>query len=333
MTSRLPQRLAGKVPPLATELGIGLLSAGIALALRLALTSLAGDRAPFAFVFVGLVVATVLAGWRSGVVALVAGQLLIWYLVVAPQTSFALPDRGQLGGLIIATVSELIILIVIALYQRVIDRAGEARERRLDLLGEALNEIDHRTRNNYQTVLALVLLQARQAPNGEVRQALQQVADRIKAVSLATEQLALRSDNLGTVRLGDHLRELCAQLHRGLSRDEVRVECHTDDLTASAEKAIYISVIVNELVTNALKHAFDGAESGVIRVSSTRIDDGAEFRVEDDGAGIQAKSPSTNGSGLGTKLVARFVRQLGATHHVASSSEGTTHRLFVPSLQ
>ncbi|WP_310467643.1 ATP-binding protein [Sphingomonas sp.] len=321
------------MPPRLTELGIGLLSAVIALGLRLALSPLAGDRAPFAFVFVGLIVATVLAGWRSGLVALVGGQLLSWYLVVEPQGSFALPDRAQLGGLAIATVSELIVLTVIALYQREIDRAGEARERRLDLLGEALSEIDHRTRNNYQTGLALVLLQARQAPNGEVREALTQVADRIKAVSLATEQLALRSDNLGTVRLGDHLRELCSQLHRGLSRDEVRVECVTDDITASAEKAIYISVIVNELVTNALKHAFDATGRGVIRVRSSRIDDGAEFLVEDDGAGIQARPHPTSGGGLGTKLVARFVRQLGATHHVASSGEGTTHRLYVPSLQ
>lgn len=319
------------MPPLLTELAMGLAVAALAIALRVALTPLAGDRAPYAFVFVGLVLACVIAGWRSGLAALTVGQLVTWYVVVEPRWSFASPASDLIGGLVIATMSQLMILTVIAFYQREIDRAHEARERRLDLLGEALSEIDHRTRNNYQTVLALVLLQARQAPNGEVRQALTQVADRIKAVSLATEQLALRSDNLGTVRLGDHLRELCAQLHRGLSREEVRVECETDDLTASAEKAIYISVIVNELVTNALKHAFDPPGGGVIRVTSSRVNGGAEFRVVDDGSGIQPNRADERG-GLGTKLIARFVRQLGATHQVASSPAGTSHRLLVPSL-
>ncbi|MGH6658636.1 MAG: sensor histidine kinase [Sphingomicrobium sp.] len=331
LVSRLPERLAGRVPPLLTAVAVGLFCAIAGLGARMTLIPFAGDRAPYMLVFATLVLASVVAGWRSGLVALISGQLLTWYIVLEPRWTFVIEDPENAAGLVLATLSELAILVVIALYQRVIDAATVAREQRLDLLSEALREIDHRTRNNYQTVLALVILQARQATNGAVRGALQQVANRIRAVSLAAEKLALRSDDLGTVRLGDHLSQLCAQLNRGLARENVRVECEHDELVASAEKAIYISVIVNELVTNALKHAFDEPSGGVIRVSARQVQDGAEFHIEDNGSGIRKDSVSGAG-GLGTKLVTRFARQLGATHHISSSSKGTTHKLVVPSL-
>ena len=201
----------------------------------------------------------------------------------------------------------------------------------MDLLSEALREIDHRTKNNYQTVVALLMLQAQRAQLPEVKQALQDAADRVNAVSRASEQLALRSEDLGTVRLGDHLCDLCEQIKRGLSHDGVKVLCEVDNLNASAEKAIYLSIIVNELVTNALKHAFRDGAGGIIRVSSSTGPDGVAIIVEDNGAGIPERSPNAR-AGLGTRLVERFVSQAGAVHQVSSSKSGTVHRILVPSL-
>ncbi len=203
-----------------------------------------------------------LAGWRSGLVALVLGQLLIWYAIVPPYFSFEIPDGERLGGLLIATFSQALVLLVIALYQREVDKGTAERERRMDLLDHALNEIDHRTRNNHQTVLALIHLQAQRSTDDGVKSALQQVADRIQAIAHATERLALRSGDLERVRLDDHLCGLCEQIERGLSRQNVSVDCDVEEITTSADKAIPIAIIVNELVTNALKHAFDGQGSG-----------------------------------------------------------------------
>ena len=122
--------------------------------------------------FAGVVFACVLAGWRSGLIALVAGQALTWFLLVEPMWGFSSPEHWRFGGLIIATLSELIILIVIALYQREVDKNSSEREQRMELLGEALKEIDHRTRNNYQTVLALVQLQAQRSQHPDVKTAI-----------------------------------------------------------------------------------------------------------------------------------------------------------------
>ena len=324
LRSRLPERWSGRVPPILVEVGVGLLTALAFLALRIALTPIAGDRAPYAFVFLSVVAACVLAGWRSGLVALALGQFLAWYLIVGSQQAVSVPEPARLwGGLAIATLSQLAILTVVALYQREVGRAMAAQEREMDLLSEALKEIDHRTRNNYQTVVALILLQAQRADNRDVKRALAEAADRVRAVSLASDQLALRSENLGTIRLGDHLRELCAQISRGLVGEQVLLDCNFADITARADMAIHLSIIVNELVTNALKHAFDDS-GGEIRVRCEPDGDGLHLEIADNGSGMKV---SAKRSGLGTRLVERFVQELGARHEVESTNSGTTHRI------
>lgn len=326
--SRLPQRWAHRVSPLLIEFTIGVGAALVMIAARMPFGSIAGDRAPYALNFLAVVLAAVLAGWRSGLVALIVGQLTIWYVVVPPYYSFAIEDSERLGGLVIATASQALVLLVVALYQRQVDKGTVERERRLALLDHALNEIDHRTRNNHQTVLALIQLQAQRSKHDGVKDALQQVADRIQAIAHATERLALRSGDIERVRLDDHLCGLCKQIERGLSRQNVNVHCDIEAITTSADKAIPIAIIVNELVTNALKHAFDGREDGRVLVSG-RMNGELKLTVSDNGNGIKPIK-ARDRSGLGTKLVDSFVRQLGAQHEVVSSEEGTIHSIQVP---
>lgn len=316
------------MPPLLVEIAVGLLLAVLAFALRAALAPLLGDIAPYTFVFVAVTLAAVAAGWRSGLFALVFGQTLVWFEIVEPLRKSSAENAHPVSGLIVSSLCQLIILTIITLYQREVAKGTASREQRMALLDEALREIDHRTRNNYQTVMAMVELQARRSKDGGIQEALRQVADRIQAIAHASQQLAVRSGDIDNVRLNAHLCGLVEQIERGLSREEIRVECEVDDVTAGADAATSISIIVNELVTNAIKHAFNGEGSGHVRVTGRS---GAEFEliVADDGGGIK---PGRAGSGLGSKLVESFARQLGATHHVTSSDRGTTHRLVIPRL-
>lgn len=294
------------------------------------LTPLAGDRAPYAFVFLGVVIACLLAGWRSGLLALLTGQALTWWLV-GQTISNVSAEQGKIGGFVIATMSQLIILLIIAFYQREVAKGVTEQERRMELLDQARREIDHRAKNNFQTVLSLIQLQAGRANGPDVKLALQQVADRILAISVATEHLAIRSEDLATVRLRDHLCELCSQLERGLARGNVRVECEIPDVTASADTAIHLAIIVNELVTNSLKHAFGERGSGLVQVRSKIVGAGLELQVSDDGDGIKSRAPSS-GSGLGRKLVEAFAKHLDAQLEVSTSKDGTTHKILVPAL-
>ena len=111
-----------------------------------------GDLAPYALNFVAMTLAAVIGGWRAGLVALITGQSLAWYAIVGPTNT--LPPPAKLATLVVATLTELMVLAIIGLYQREVDRGTAEREQRLALLDNALREIDHRTRNNYQTVLA-----------------------------------------------------------------------------------------------------------------------------------------------------------------------------------
>ena len=329
--SRLPERLAGRLPPMLVQFGVGISVALLFMALRVALIPIAGDRAPYAFVFLGIVVACLLAGWEGGIVALIIGQGATWMIVSQQAANAATLESDRIGGFVIATLSQLVILLIIALYQHEVSRGVVEQERRMELLDHARREIDHRAKNNFQTVLSLVQLQASREKDPGVRQALQKIADRILAISVATEHLAIRSEDLATVRLRDHLCELCSQLERGLARGEVRVECDVPDVTASADTAIHLAIIVNELVTNSLKHAFGEGIGGVVRVRSKMVGDGLELEVSDDGIGMNASS-SSSGSGLGRKLVETFASHLGAKVEMSTSQTGTTHKILVPAL-
>lgn len=321
--------------PLCIELLVGVLFAIVAVTARLPLAPLLGASAPYVFVFVAIVAAALVAGWRSGLVALVAGQILTWFILIEPQWSFAVASTERAWGLLFGTISELLILTVIAAYQRVADAASAEREQRMDMLQQALREIDHRTKNNYQTVLALVRMQALRAHSAETKEALELAAERIDALALLSQQLSHRSEGLATIRLADHLHELCAQVQRGLSREGVLVECHAEPVAAKANKAIGISIIVNELITNSLKHAFRERPQGKIAVCSKMNGRALELVVSDDGSGLNGSAPAPGArttGGLGTKLIESFVRQLGASHEIQSSDRGTMHRIRIPEI-
>jgi len=99
-------------------------------------------------------------------------------------------------------------------------------------------------------------------------------------------------------------------------------------LLVDKEMAIPIAIIVNELVTNALKHAFDGREEGDVVVTG-RLNGELRLTVADNGVGI-GRSAKADRGGLGSKLVENFARQLGARHEIVSSEQGTTHDLVIP---
>jgi two-component sensor histidine kinase len=315
------------VPPIVVEVIAGCLLASAAVIIRKSLSLMIGDVAPYATGFVAVALAAVLAGWRAGLVAMIVGQILFWIFILEPAGSLDVSGQARRIGLVVATVSQAILLIIIALYQREVDKGISERERRLALLDHALNEIDHRTRNNHQTVLALIHLQAQRSSNDGVKEALHQVADRIQAIAHATEKLALRSGDLDRVRLDDHLCGLCKQIERGLSTRHVQIECEIEEITMTADRAVMVAIIVNELVTNALKHAFDGRDDGRVLVTG-HMNGVLRLSVTDNGVGMKSGGRPKRG-GLGTKLVDSFARQLGAKHEVTSSEAGTRHDIVI----
>jgi two-component sensor histidine kinase len=202
---------------------------------------------------------------------------------------------------------------------RLMAAAAEAQKREL-----LLREMQHRVKNNFQLVLASISTQKRRYSNEEVHRALDYVASRINAISLAHDQLAPRQDGR-TVKLSDYIRALCGAIRQQIEGIEVDVE--TDELELSIDRAVPIGLILNETAMNSIKHAF-GPEGGTIRVNLVGgIGYGeARLTVKDNGCG--AWNSGEHGSGL--KLIASLARQIGGTIEQESSGSGTTTSLRFP---
>lgn len=322
----LPRRLGRHLPRPLTEMLTGIAVAGAFAGLRIALNPAVGAVSPFSLAILAMVLATLVAGWRSGLIAILIGVGLDWSFVLSPAAGFAPPTAAAIS-LGFVTVTAALILLALALYQREV-RAGEIeRARRINFLSHALREMDHRTRNNFQIVMSLLQLQANRSGNAEAKAALGEAVERLKAVGSVYESLTLSSQGLGTIRLQDQLQEICDRIRDGLLPENVALETELEPILVPHETGACIGIVVNELVTNACKHAFPD-RSGRITVSARRDGQEALIVVTDDGRGMPGTARARRG--LGTRLVDAFVHRVGGRSEVRSSAAGTAHTIIVP---
>lgn len=186
-----------------------------------------------------------------------------------------------------------------------------------------LRELQHRIKNNFQIIISFLALQARRADAAN-RERFGRVMDRIHAIALAHDLLSMQ-EGASSVEFDTYLRALCASIDP--QREEVTVEVDASPAILPLDRAVPIGLIVNELLTNALKHAFDDS-GGVIRVAFTIEPDLGEGRVaiEDDGRGM---GPAPDG-GHGLSLVAAFAQQLQGRVERAQLERGTRTTIRFP---
>jgi two-component system, sensor histidine kinase PdtaS len=187
-----------------------------------------------------------------------------------------------------------------------------------------LDEMQHRIKNNFQFILSSLSQQKRRFKEPDVQRALDHVASRVSAVSLAHDQLSF-SQEVHVVDMVGYLRALCSSVEQ--QTDGVGIDVEADQLEVPVDRAVPVGLIVNELITNSVKHAF-GADGGRITVKlNTGIGVGeARLSIADNGRGIQ--DPTARGSGL--KLIASLARQIGGEVEQTSSEKGTTTTLTFP---
>lgn len=180
-----------------------------------------------------------------------------------------------------------------------------------------LSELEHRFKNDFQLIQSLLMMQARKSEDEALRRDLRHVMDRVAAIGAAHDQLSF-SGTEGMVELSGYLRALCGSLNQ--RKNGVRVETDLAWLRMPHERAVPLGLIVNELVTNALKHAYPDDTAGIIRVTF-EVTPGGEglLCVRDDGAGM---GPTREGSS-GTDLVGRLVQQIGGTIEHIGQEKGT----------
>ncbi len=215
----------------------------------------------------------------------------------------------------------------ISLEARVAERTQElttaVREREV-----LLQEIHHRVKNNLQVISSLINMKLRRLEQGVSRDALEHCQTRIQAIALIHEKL-YQSQDYGRVPFSDYARSLAASvlLAAGVSPHTVSLELAVEDLTIAVDKAIPCGLILNELITNAMKHAFQDGRPGIIRVELGHTDDGSVFLgVQDNGIGLLSGFEPKTTDTLGLQLVCTLAEQLEAKLEIRGDA-GTMFRL------
>lgn len=187
-----------------------------------------------------------------------------------------------------------------------------------------LRELQHRMKNNLQVILSFLSLQRRRAVGEEARERIGSVMDRVLAIGLAHDQLSFRQ-GAGSVELRDYLKALCTNIDPG--RPQVSIDVDVTPARIALDRAVLVGLIVNELVTNAVKYAF-AEEGGTITLTfrvNTVIGE-AELSVRDNGRGMGPARPG----GFGLRLVESLAGQLGGRVSAGTVQKGTLTTLTFP---
>ncbi|GJD75365.1 Blue-light-activated histidine kinase 1 [Methylobacterium goesingense] len=206
-----------------------------------------------------------------------------------------------------------------AVERQVVERTRELTEA-LAAKTMLVHEVDHRVKNNLQMISSLLGMQARTIADPDAREKMRMMLDRVEALGTVHRQL-YDSGNVTRFDVADCARELVTDLVHGSGRNEIRLRLELESVVIAVDKAAPVALMLNELVTNALKHAFPDGRAGKLVVSVEP--DGADVRldVRDDGVGISGRS--IDPKSFGQRLVKTLGRQLGATIEWLPADPGT----------
>jgi two-component sensor histidine kinase len=189
-------------------------------------------------------------------------------------------------------------------------------ERRLREREVLLREIHHRVKNNLQVVSSLISIQANRLPTAQ-RTALDECQARIRTIALVHQRLYQSSD-LASVELDLYVRELARNIHAALAAPGVELAIECEPIGLPVDAAIPCGLILNELITNAFKHAFYSERTGTVHVRGERVGGDIRLTVRDDGVGLPAAFSLASTSTLGFQLVEALVDQLAAKFRFGS---------------
>jgi two-component system, sensor histidine kinase PdtaS len=289
---------------------LGLFGAGLIVRILLA-PVLEGMK--FLTFYPAIAAATLLCGWRPGVLVLILSTIAAWYLFFEPLNSFVIPDR-RTGGALVG-------FVIVAAFNTLIVAALREAIRRADLAMAAqetlFRELQHRVANNLQLVVALLRNAQRNLKNPALAaETLNEAEERIMAMSQLHRRL--HDGRAYASGLEPLLKEVLANAFGNMP-----VVVHVDIADArdlSIDQMTAITLLTNEAALNSAKHVFYKGLGGRFEVSLSRGPAGRlQLRIADDGPGMGAEVVDANAKSLGMGIMEAFALQLGGSLEVARS--------------
>lgn len=211
--------------------------------------------------------------------------------------------------------------------------AGASRSDSADLLqarAEAralLHEVDHRVKNNLQLICSLIHLQSRRIEDDSAREALRSVLERVTAISIVHRRL-FQNEDIERFDIAQFVRDLVDDLIAVSGREDIEVRLDLERIDVPAAQAAPLALIVNELVANAVRHAFPEGRAGVLSIQVRRLNGDFEIEVCDDGIGLP--DPTAPQRGFGLTIADLLCRQLTADCSFTDGEPGVRAKVRLP---
>lgn len=220
-----------------------------------------------------------------------------------------------------------IAIIIYVLYRRE-HKTRQMLDERNHKVEQLLREVHHRVKNNLQIVSSFINIQLDKVTDSQARTALEDTSTRIMALA-GLHQSLYRQGDLAKIHLSQYIEELCRTLGAGINKDVV-INCDLEELQLNIDQAIPIGLAVNELITNALKHAFSHKDHGQIDVVLKHAEKW-QLMVKDNGEGLPEEINTEALQSIGIRLVQDIAeRQLNGTFSYYNEQGAVFKIEFVP---
>jgi two-component sensor histidine kinase len=228
-----------------------------------------------------------------------------------------LHSTQQFRNMVIGGIVLLLLLLAVGynryrLKQRSNQQLAELIAEKDDLLIEKdwlVKEVHHRVKNNLQIIVSLLNMAGRYIDNKEAARCIQESKDRMHAMSLIHHKL-YKSEASETVEMGAYIRELVAYLDSSYNTSRrIHFQLQVDEMSLDTSVAVPVALILNEAITNTIKHAFPGTNRGNIRVAMTNAEL-IHLTITDDGVGMPQNQTENKRRSMGLNLMQALTRQL-----------------------
>ena len=252
--------------------------------------------------------------------------------IAAQQTELSQRRRIQTLSYVAGGLLALLLLGVTYNYRRT-KRISQQLKIKNDENELLLKEIHHRVKNNLEIVSGLLELQSAQIDDQDIKKAMRASQNRVQAMGILHQKL-YQGTNLGSIEMKDYFINLSEGVLDSFDADQqIKIELAMENLELDIDTAVPIGLIVNELLTNALKYAFNNNEKGLIQIELLENNHQLYLSVKDNEMELPPDFKSEETQSLGYRLIHAFSNKLNAVLDIKSNASGTQVALKIPQLK
>jgi len=207
-------------------------------------------------------------------------------------------------------------------------KAEEQIKKDLEEKSILLKEVHHRVKNNLQIMRSLINIQKMEEKNPEFHDCATELSNRINSMAMIHEQL-YKSENMAEINIKNYFESFLSKIMQSYTVSNINLEKQIEDVHLPLDQSVPIGLIVNELLTNAVKHAFPEKRKGKITISLSKQSNTCILQIQDNGVGMLNEIDFENPDTLGLKLVSILTEQLEGTIQ-SYKQKGTLIKLMFP---